>query len=62
GRHINGIESFWSFAKRRHQKFNGLTKTSFPVFLKETEYRFNMRNEDLYKAMLRSCKQTPLRR
>lgn len=24
-RHINGIESFWSFAKRRLQKFNGVS-------------------------------------
>ena len=23
--HVNGIESFWSFAKRRLAKFNGLT-------------------------------------
>ena len=24
--HINGIESFWSFAKRRMAKFNGIRK------------------------------------
>jgi transposase-like protein len=34
GVHINGIESFWSYAKRRHAKFNGLRRTSFPTFLK----------------------------
>ena len=27
--HINGIESFWSFAKRRLAKFNGLSDESF---------------------------------
>lgn len=59
--HINGIESFWSYAKRRHQKFNGLPRSSFPVFLKETEFRFNMRNRGLYKYLLRSCRQKPLR-
>ena len=47
--HINGIESFWSYAKRRHQKFNGLRRASFPAFLKETEFRFNNRDKDLYK-------------
>ena len=62
GVHINGIESFWSYAKRRHQKFNGLRRTSFPVFLKETEFRFNTRNQDLYKILLRSCRMKPLRR
>ncbi|WP_300515820.1 transposase [Aliiroseovarius sp.] len=62
GRHINGIESFWSYAKRRHQKFNGLRRTAFPVFLKETGFRFNTRNEDLYKGLLKSCRLKPLRR
>lgn len=61
GVHINGIESFWSYAKRRHQKFNGLRRTSFPTFLKETEFRFNTRNQDLYKILLKSCRLKPLR-
>jgi len=62
GVHINGIESFWSYAKRRHQKFNGMRKDSFPAFLKETEFRFNTRNTDLYRMLLKSCRLNPLRR
>ena len=62
GVHINGIESFWSYAKRRHQKFNGLPARSFPAFLKETEFRFNTRDKDLYKILLASCRMKPLRR
>ena len=62
GVHINGIESFWSYAKRRHQKFNGLRRSSFPTFLKETEFRFNTRNQNLYKILLKSCRMKPLRR
>ena len=62
GVHINGIESFWSYAKRRHQTFNGLRRTAFPTFLKETEFRFNTRDHDLYKILLRSCRLNPLRR
>ena len=62
GVHINGIESFWSYAKRRHAKFNGLRRTSFPTFLKETEFRFNTRDQNLYKVLLRSCRTNPLRR
>lgn len=61
GVHINGIESFWSYAKRRHQKFNGLRRDAFPTFLKETEFRFNNRANDLYKILLKSCRLTPLR-
>ena len=32
---INGIESFWSFAKRRLLKFNGVKKETFHLHLKE---------------------------
>lgn len=41
--HINGIESFWSFAKRRLAKFNGLTDESFHLHLKECEFLWNHR-------------------
>ena len=37
--HINGIESFWSFAKRRLAKFNG-TVQNFELHLKECEWRW----------------------
>ncbi len=43
--HINGIESFWSFAKRRLSKFNGLHKHTFALHLKECEFRFNCRHQ-----------------
>ncbi len=39
--HINGIENFWSQAKRVLRKYNGIPKDSFPLFLKECEFRFN---------------------
>jgi len=38
GVHINGIESFWSFTKRRLTKFNGV-KSTFNLHLKECEWR-----------------------
>ena len=41
--HVNGIESFWSFAKRRMAKFNGLTDKNFLLHLKACEFRFNHR-------------------
>ena len=45
--HVNGIESFWSFAKRRLAKFNGLTDHKFYLHLKECELRFNHRDENI---------------
>lgn len=57
---INGIESFWSYAKRRLQKFNGVKKDTFNLHLKECEYRFNHRNENLYHTLLTLLKKYPL--
>ena len=39
--HINGIENFWNQAKRVLRKYNGIPRESFPLFLKECEFRFN---------------------
>ena len=50
--HVNGIESFWSFAKRRLAKFNGIASDKFNLHLKECEFRFNYRNENLYVKLL----------
>lgn len=39
--HINGIENFWNQAKRVLRKYNGIPRSTFPLFLKECEFRFN---------------------
>lgn len=39
--HINGIENFWSQAKRVLSKYNGIDKKHFHLFIKECEFRFN---------------------
>jgi len=59
-RHINGIESFWSFAKRRLQKFNGVPSHTFYLHLKECEWRFNNRNANLYQELLKLLRQNPI--
>lgn len=43
GNHINGIESFWGYAKNRLVKYQGIPKEDFYLHLKEREFRFNMR-------------------
>ena len=58
--HINGIESFWSYAKRRLQKFNGVPTKTFYLHLKECEYRFNHRNENLEQKLLKLLERCPL--
>jgi transposase-like protein len=50
--HINGIEGFWGFAKSRLSKFKGIHRSTIYLHLKECEFRFNYRNEDLYQKLL----------
>ena len=58
--HVNGIESFWSYCKRRLAKFNGLTDDKFILHLKESEFRFNNRKENLYEILLKKFRENPL--
>ena len=45
--HINGIEGFWSYAKHWLYHYRGVPKKNFHLYLKETEWRFNHRNENV---------------
>ena len=58
--HINGIESFWAYAKTRLMKFRGMNPATFYLHLKETEFRFNHRNENIYKLLMKKLKLKPL--
>jgi transposase len=51
-RHINGIESFWSWTKHRLSKFHGFTRSQFGNFLLESEWRFNHRNDMLKRLQI----------
>lgn len=50
GIHINGIENFWSFTKRRLSKFNGV-KRYFELHLKDCEWRYAKEPDDLMKEL-----------
>ncbi|MDQ3255020.1 MAG: IS1595 family transposase [Acidobacteriota bacterium] len=58
--HINGIESFWSYAKHRLQQFYGIAPDKFYLHLKECEYRFNQRQRNLYAELLKLLRKHPL--
>ena len=58
--HINGIESFWSFAKARLMKFYGMSPNTFYLHLKESEFRFNNRKENIYAILLKILREKPL--
>ena len=45
--HMNGIENFWGITKVRLAKLRGLRKDHFNLHLKECEFRYNMRHEEI---------------
>ena len=59
--HINGIESFWGIAKARLYKFKGMNKETFYLHLKECEFRFNNRHNNLYLLLLKMFRNNPLK-
>jgi len=50
--HINGIEAFWSFAKRRLAQFNGIREDKFILHLAECQFRYNNRNKNLMDVLI----------
>jgi transposase len=59
--HINGIENFWGIAKIRLSKFRGIHKSTFYLHLKECEFRFNFRKENIYDKILKMIRKSPLK-
>lgn len=58
--HINGIESFWAYAKLRLSKVKGIRKEMYYLHLKETEYRFNHRRDNVYQLLLKPLREQPI--
>jgi transposase len=51
--YINGLEGFWSFAKERLAKYHGISPQRFPLYLKEMEFRYNHRKEDIFPLLVK---------
>jgi len=56
----NSAELFWRFVKNRLFKFNGVSKTTLYYHIKECEFRYNNRNKNLYRFMLKMLRTNPL--
>lgn len=55
--HINGIEGFWSYAKHWLYQYRGVPQHHFPLYLKEVEWRFNHREENLFHLLAEAITQ-----
>jgi len=52
GREIPGdIEGFWAFTRQWLKHYRGVPRKYFPLYLKEIEWRFNHRSENLVKLI-----------
>jgi transposase len=54
--HINGIESFWSYAKTQLRRYHGIPSAKFYLYLKEIEYRFNHRHQNIKALIIKTLK------
>lgn len=50
-------DRFWRYAKSRLVKFKGISKSTLYYHIKECEFRFNHRSENLYKLLLQIMRQ-----
>ena len=58
--YINGLAGFWSWAKQRLIKHHGISPRWFPFYLKELEFRYNHRHEDIFSLIVKFlCDQVP---
>lgn len=46
----NGIDGFWSYAKTWLYHSQGVPKSYFDLYLREIEFKFNHRNEDIFSS------------
>ncbi len=50
--YINCVEGFWSFTNERLIKHHGISKEKFPIYIKEMEWRYNHKEEDLFDLLV----------
>lgn len=58
--HINGIENFWGLCNVRLAKFRGIHKHKFYLHIKECEFRYNYRNQNIYLILLKNIRNKPI--
>jgi transposase len=55
------VDAFVDFARQRLSRFRGIYPSAFFLHLKECEWRFNRRGEDLFHHLLANLREEPLR-
>lgn len=58
--HIDEIDLFWGMLKARLVKFRGLNGNTLYLHVKETEFRYNFRDADIFELLLDILHKQPL--
>jgi len=58
--HVNGIESFWSYAKLRMAQKKGIRKDAFVAHLLESQWRWNQRHSHPFLILKNNLLHSPL--
>jgi transposase len=58
--HIDEIDIFWGMLKSRLIKFRGLNSGTLYLHVKETEFRYNYRGNDLFEMLMEILHKRPL--
>ena len=58
--HIDEIDMFWGMLKSRLIKFRGLNSGTLYLHVKETEFRYNHRDNDLFELLMEILHKRPL--
>lgn len=59
--HINGIENFWGLCKVRLARYRGIHRHKYYYHLKECEFRYNNRGDDIYRLLLKILRKNPIK-
>lgn len=59
--HINGIENFWGLCKVRLARYRGIHRHKYYYHLKECEFRYNNRGDDIYRLLLKILRKKPIK-
>lgn len=50
--HVDGSRGFWSYCKTRLYRMSGVSALKFPLYLKELEFRYRNRGQDLFPLVV----------
>lgn len=51
GLYVDSTKGFWRFSRERLKRYKGISSERFPLYIKELEFRYNSRKEDVFEQL-----------